>query len=331
MPRNRLSARPSHGFALLMTLVLLALAAVALAGVASRSLTAAVEARDAEQAVQRQWAQRSARSTLLARAPHAFADAELPPSDEAANREDDDASRGTGNRNASSGRFEPLTRIAFHCELAGLSYRFVLTDEQARFNVNAVDRRASTPTFTRRVEPLIGDADLDLRRPATGPGGRLLIASFDQLFQHAPPEALLGTDRRPGPATRVTCWGPGTVNVRRAPDAVVAAACDDALSSRVIDDLLEARRRSPDATLTGLLDTLDRVTSEQRERLRGVLTEASSTFGLWIVAQRPQRAWHSFSVYAPTTRSPGASEATDPAADAASSDGGSIQPRTFSW
>ena len=108
-------AKPS-GFALLLTLFLVVIVGIALAGLARWSMLGAAETKDATEELQRRWAIASCQATFLPRAPILFERAER--------------SGSTRKQNVA------LRELRISCRLADQDYDLVLTDEQAKLNVN---------------------------------------------------------------------------------------------------------------------------------------------------------------------------------------------------
>jgi hypothetical protein len=299
---NRRTAQ--SGFALLVALVLVVLAGVALAALARRSAAEALEARTAREELQRRWAVTSLRAALLGRVEELL----------------DQAERGEGpdTRPAETYLNRPMPHLGIPCRLAGADYELVLTDEQAKLNLNrllAEAGRAETAAAARLATASAGAADqtaagqLSIRPFVPSSLGPLVPASlrssplaavggYGQVFAGAAPERLVGREGAPGLAEAVTCWGDGRVNLRRAPEAVVRQACDKALGRDVVTLLLAARRRDPYRPLEAILAELDEVDEAQRAGVKDRLTDRSTCHGLWVIARGPQRSWYTFAVSA---------------------------------
>lgn len=297
-----------HGFALLMTLVLSTVAAAALAGIASRSLVGAIEARDETRRVQQQWAVRSLRASLLPRVERSLLMAEgRTLVDQARDRPKDE-------------EFAPHANLRLTCSLADRDYEIVLTDEQARLNVNHAlsyaersDVEASVRRLARKPDGgklNVGDVDVRpaQRRPSFGgvedADATDRVTAYAQVFPDSDPAALFPVVRRRGDvrgvAASVTCWGSGPINFRRASDDVIRAACRDALPPGVLKSLLEARREQPSLTLADALKRVPDLTTRDQEKVEQHLTDQTSAFGLWIAVRELRRDRYYFSVTAPT-------------------------------
>jgi len=258
-----------------MTLVLVMIAAALLAGLARRSAAEAVEAREAVEQLQRRWVTISARSTLLPRVEPALRAAEgraaiggAPPKDA-----------------------EPVSMVRVTCTLAGRDYDLLLTDEQAKLNVNALvrqegraDAEAALGRWLRETRPT-GARSVELRlRPRVdeSTGG---IGAFGQVFVDASPATLIGKAIGRGPAARLTCWGNGKLNVRRADAEAIRLLCNRPLGRRFVEGLIAARERSPFESLNGLIARADVTDNRLPAKARALLTDQSQSHGLWIVSR----------------------------------------------
>ena len=283
-----------QGFALLMTLVLVLIAGTVLTGIARLSMTEAMHAQSAEEELQRRWAVRSMTATLLPRAEQILDDAE-------------------GGRErlfamAKGRKFkqpDPVAQLQIECRLAGLDYRLVVSDEQAKVNVNRLVDDVG-PGASRRV--LLGlvrntrtsdQRPVPVRlRPVMSASARTLsdLGSFGQVFERTEPGDLMGPSQRPGASARVTCWGDGKMTLRRVPKAVLHGACDRKIGRAVIRELLVARGKRPYASLGELMKTMDSLDDETQELIQAYLKDDSSCHGLWIEARGRARSWYSFAI-----------------------------------
>jgi len=264
-------ARGRRGFALVLTLVLVVIAGVLLTSVARRSLFGAARVEQEVTELQRRWAVRSLEATLL---PQAETILEAAPAGE-----------------------EAPGRRRLTVQLAGHDYELVLTDEQAKMNVNALlERHGRTGARARmrrlleaggRAAPRVSAALRTRRAPESGARSWEPLAGYDQLFASASPAELLGTPDRPGAADRLTFWGDGRVHLHRAPDPVLAEALSGAIPAAAATRLLEARREQPGAGLDALAEAAGVTGQTLRRRVASRVRERSAAHGLWIVA-RPQ-------------------------------------------
>ena len=280
--------RPT-GFALLMTLVLVLLAGVALVGLARRSAIGALEAQSQVERLQRHWAVKSLQATLLERVDDLLAEAET-------------ATAGPDQEGVPAALIVPELRVT--CFLSGSEYELVLTDEQAKVDVNRVLRDSSPAEAAALVRRLVestafGAVEVQVRpwrlhRAAQGQA----VGGYGQVFPEATPEALLGRHDEPGAASAVTCWGGGALSVRRASDAAILLSCRRTMGPDLVNELVAARRRVPpqDLTIARLIAAMDSVSEPERRTIQSCLTDGSTAHGLWIVAHGKQRSWHHLSI-----------------------------------
>lgn len=316
------------GFALLLTLMLVLVAGVALAGVARTSMVEALDTQEAVEELQRRWAVTSCQSTLLWRAEMLLGDAERGEASE--QQENDPSERGLSH--------PPIAELRVNCRLAGIDYELVFTDEQSKLNPDAMMDWASPEEVRSAVTGVIdvmGPTDaaslrVKLRAMATDAvsedemDGPLTVGGYGQVFGDASPRMLIGNQPEGGAARLVTCWGDGKLNIRRAPAPVVKLVCEPALGGRGVGALLAARDHDPYRDMALILAELDEIDIEQKAVLESLLTDQSACHGLWVIARGPTRSWYSLAVRAKLPRM-----AEDPA-------GGTIQQAItrqydFSW
>ena len=288
--------RPTRhrGFALLMALVLVVLAGAVLAGVARRSGVRALQAREATEQLQRRWAMTTAQSTLLPRVPLVLeaterGDVELDPEGEP-----------VGYANA------PVPALTVDCRLAGLQYRFILTDEQAKVNVNTLvgmyglgDTRTmlQRAMTQRRQSSQQSPLTVRLRRNNTAEDvvGRRAFESFGQVIEQTDIARLIGDDAD-GPASLLTFWTNGQLNIRRASPEALKMLGRRSLGPQLVSELIELRDEAPYTPLKQLKGRLSRFDREQEEQIDRLLTDESSCHGLWMIANGSLRSWTAFAV-----------------------------------
>ncbi len=285
--------RRDRGFALLVALVLLFIAGVVLAGVARRSAVEAVGARESVEELQRRWVVVSCRAALTGRIETLL----------------DRAERGrVGADRPDTYANPPAAKRHVRCRLAEVDYELVLTDEQAKLNVNTLladaSRGEAGSILRRMMAERLRGRSVELRLQALPAGtesdnpaaAMSRVGGYGQIFADASPRQLVGADGGGALAGVVTCWGNGKVNIRRAPDAVIRRACERELGAGVVGALLDARRRDPYRKLDVLLDELDRLDEKTQERASRLLTDDSTCHGLWIIAHGSQRSWYTLVV-----------------------------------
>lgn len=287
-----------RGFILIVVLLVLTLAATVLSATASYSSRQALAASRAVEALQLRWGQRSCAEAFLG-------DAERLIKQQAA----------YGAGPASSARFE--------LELAGAKYRLILSDEQSKVNVNLLASRVSKEVLAARIRALgaLKHAPLNiLLRPDQPAASRstarratrfrrlpvpraserpepmtVIYSSLDQIYQYDHPRQLVALEYGEVANDRITCWGDGRINFKRAEGEVLHEALKGAGDATMVDKIIAFRSEHPDGTLGELLAAL-KPARAQAARLRETLTDASTCHGLWIVVEGSTRSWYRFHV-----------------------------------
>lgn len=277
---RQLSSVPQEvrrGYALVLTLMLLVIVVTSAASLCRVSLRAALRARDAQDDLRQRWGALSARAALLPKAEQIL-----------------------------SRQQAPAPSATLHVRLNGSTWRFVIGDEQAKANINLLYRRrgiAQTEIAARalisqtqqpvRVElrPMAGRAADDADEPPPA------FLAIDQALAARPAELLARRGQQLAPADVLTCFGDGSLNVRRAPRGALDQMCRPHLSSAQITRLL-AWRTEPSDVQDDLWDELDRMglSPAAQDALEDLVTDRSTCHSLWIVAPRSRGERFTFAV-----------------------------------
>lgn len=264
---------------MLTVVVCLVLVSLALVSVARRSMQLASTASGRQRQLQQQWGAVSCQRTLLPAAPGLF-----------------DARRrwaaSDGRAPSSVGRIE--TRVV----LGGLVFDLLVSDEDAKINLNAMYRLGGRAAVERAItleRPLQGAPPVRLRPLAGGADGAA-FDSWGQVFDLSMARPLEnGPAMLPLLSRRATCWGSGKLNVRQADPRsvgeVVRLAVSDSAARRLSKDLAER----PLVQLDQLIDGLT-VAAEKRNQLRELLSEQSTCYSLWVVVPAGGGAWRELTV-----------------------------------
>src|SRR5665213_644488 len=240
---NRMVSSSRRGYVLLLALFVLALAAAAMAGVCRMSLEKAVQAGRAEADLRRRWAVISCRAVLLPKA--------------------EDILRGGTNS---------VAEVRRSVRLNGHSITLVFGDEQAKANVNMLYAQSGLSGAEHEVRAIVatagGGVPVELR-PIPGRGKSFgtpdaadddppAFESFAQVLGQTSPQQLLAIRRTASSLTSsMTCWGDGSLNLRRASNESVRAILAGHLAAGEISRLLHAREKNPKAQIEEFLDGLD--------------------------------------------------------------------------
>ncbi len=290
--------RRKRGFALLLTLMLVLVAGALLVGLARRSSLGALECQDSVERLQRRWAVTSCQSTLLPRAAKVLSNAER-------------GRTARSPRGEASGKPEhehdAVPELRVRCELAGIDYDLVFTDEQAKVSVNRLledgDRQRTEAAVRRLVRSSARTrAEIKLR-PSKLSGilaergdERPALGAYGQVFESAEPTALIGDAPGRGHASLVTLWGNGKINLRRGSAKVMEAVLADAVGRQVVAELIAERDEDPYQDFSTLLTRVAQRDDRTRRKLEAWLTDESDCHGLWVVARGRTRAWYAFIV-----------------------------------
>jgi len=261
--------RRRHGFVLVMTLVLIATAGVMLVGMARQSLLLAMEAVDAQDALQRRWAIISAETVVLQEAPHLFGASERKLIESGADIE----------------IFPRSLSASF--TLGGEMFELILSDEDAKLNLNTYYRRREkqrTAVMIREMAGIESQLKVHLRPYRVGQNEPQLPAfdSWGQVFSLEDRQIEGAVGQRLILATeQLTCWGAGQLNIRRATDKSIEELCRIVVTGSVTQRLLEARREDPALSLHAMLPQLELRDRELRA-LEELLSDQSTCYSLWM-------------------------------------------------
>lgn len=256
-------ARNNGGYALALTLVVVAIVSMSLLTAARHSLARAAAAIESHRELQRRWGALSLERAILPVAESTLDRAQVT-------------------------THEPVAAIWREIKLGDLTFRWVLCDEQAKPNAARLLRGLGAPDAEKVLQRLLAQssvARIKVRVPqAASQHAATEIVGYGQLLDATEPLALVGRDAHDGAvAARLTCWGDGRLNVRR----VSARALRDVLSPPLdeisIQRLIAARQSVPRLSLHQVLDRMDLV-GDQRASVAQMLCDGSTCHALWTIA-----------------------------------------------
>ena len=273
-----------HGFVLPMTLLVIALAAIVMVGVARRSMQLAADANQAHLDLQRKWGTISCQRTLL---DHADQWLSLPP---------DALPTATGD----AGHL----RTVF--SLGNCQFDVLLADENAKVNLNALQQSMTGPEIVLLTTELAQSSEplrVDLRPHsfaaesivgAEKHGTMARLHSWGQVFPMQQFSDPLDAPRRIAAATvHLTCWGNGKLNVHTANEAALNALCRRFGNSSLTRQLMNQRQTG--IILEEIISKVD-LASGQVNQLATYLTDQSSTYSMWLNVRAAKRSWYEFYV-----------------------------------
>jgi hypothetical protein len=269
-----------RGYVLILTLGLLALAATLLVSVARSSLRHAVEARDAVDGLQRRIGVMSCQNVIL---PHA-----------------QDVLIRQEQRSKTV-----VASLRMSVTLGGQRFDLIVADEQAKANVNALLGRSDRDAATSRLRELLEPTGL--ARAIRLRSGEASVGSIGDLFDGVSVESLIGRrGESPAALDLVTCWGNGSLNVRRAPERVLRLASNPPLGPNEVAQLLQLRqnrlqgvRAVTTGPAAGAADPISRLFVQSNNAGGGTvggLATGSSCYSLWVIVKDGRRSWEHFDV-----------------------------------
>ena len=294
LPSSRTT--PRRGYVLLIVLLLLALAAVALAGVCRLTLRRSTAATLALADLQHRWGSVTTQYTLLSNAANVI-----------------DRAEGNG---------PPLPTLHGSFTLGAVRFDVDLCDDQSRANVNALLAWRGPTVAQGMIRDLAraGGSRLAPRLPAAATNKKPLHALSVTADEDAPPDdvptdrvppafgsltevfpAATWDDLRPSPASlssNLTCYGDGKVNLRRASVAVLSAALSTGDTSSLTPPQVNALARIGRAA-GNTLDVANALaqtgaTAAAVLKLQGRLVDGSNTQSVWIEAHDGRRTWRTW-------------------------------------
>lgn len=258
-----------RGYVLITCLLLLAIGALIVASTSRMSVTIALESRRAEAALQQRWAM-----TSMVELASDHKSELLTEEKEGANGEK---------------KVRQLAQRRWETRLSGLRIELLLSDENAKLNLNVLLANMSRNSTRSVIRELVGQAlpnwqsfvELDLVPQRIDSDDRL--STWGQTFK---PQSTVSRNEY-ADAVRLasqsmTLWtGRGAINIKTASDAVLEEVLELFLTASESKRFLEQRIDHPEASLAELLSGLD-LSDRKRETAERFLTDASETHGIWI-------------------------------------------------
>lgn len=294
-----------HGYVLLMTLLLLSVATMMLAGAARASLHSAVRANEAQRELQRHWGAVTCQKAFLLMTEQILVQHEKELN-------------------------EPVSSARLSMSLGEYEFNLWIADEQAKVNVNTLVELRGRQTAEHQIRNAIRSSRpvtvklAPLTRPkktASGDEGRLpVFGSLSQVFPQMRPDQLSGSQQeRSVVAATFTCWGDGRLRFQRASRLALTQLCATILGDHEIDGLMQTRRDAPTVKSSEALKQLG-IPQEKIQKLSALFVDESHCYSVWVTAREGDHAWHWLAVTQSATGNPIA--AVSPDNEAHQDDGG---------
>jgi len=259
-------ARRQKGFVLLVTLVLLTLAALAMVTICRAAILRVQAASEAQTDLQRRWGSLSCRAALLPQCADILQRAE-----------------------AQSSR--PIAVLQRALILGNQTFHLTFSDESAKADVGLLIRRQGKDQAELTIRRLslgspLAAGNVDLRIPSNAPAPDC----FGDVFDGATPKVLFDHEVGPSPQEALTCWSGGRVNIHRASEAVLREVCAGTLNLTQIHLLTEFQESQPTIAVADALKQLQ-LTASQRRDAEEILTDCTTCSSLWIECRTPRRSY----------------------------------------
>lgn len=264
---RRYHSHHAHGFMLVMTLVLLAIVGTTAVAMARRSMAQSTAAIQAENDLQRVWGMRSVMTLLAGSAEQVI---------EAAQARQD----------------QPIRSVHFQVTLNRVPLRILLTDEQARPNVDTLADHLGTSQAQSRIMRLMGEEQTSfdemipvrlrpLERTTLALAGRDVASrswprfvGYSAVFEKQDLAVVTGLTEASETGTAITCWGDGRLHWTRATPQAIAAVCEDLIGLHHIQTLVRLRQEQPGLGSQEAVGRLN-LPHQLQDRLRGRFTDQS--------------------------------------------------------
>jgi hypothetical protein len=254
------------GFVLLVTLVLIMLAALAMITISRAAILRMQAASEAQVELQRRWGCLGFRSILLPHCQDLLGRAELQ-------------------------RAEPVPVLHRTLILGDQTFKLTFSDESAKVNAGFLIRRQGKDQAELTVRRLslgspLAAGNVHLRIPPGSSGPKC----FGDVFDGRTPKVLFDNEMGSSPLEVLTCWGDGRVNIHRASEAVLREVCAGTLDLTQIHLLYELQTSQPSI---GVRDALKQIqlSAKQRQDAEEILTDGSTSSSLWIECQTKRRSY----------------------------------------
>lgn len=187
----------------------------------------------------------------------------------------------------------------------GLTYHVLLSDEQAKMNVNTTLRYRDVQGVAESLATL--QQDMPVRLPQrveikemNGTDAISMNYSFfdDLLVYDHPTQLVSPVDPTQRISSKITFWTDGRINFRRVSPVVFQEATKGLIEDSLLSELLQIRESLPDCTLGEALSQMELKPSQRNQLLR-YITDQSNCFSLWVIVDGNTRLWHRLFISSP--------------------------------
>lgn len=270
-------------FALVIVLLVIVISGTVLASCARYSCQKALQASKAQRELQMRWGTISCKEVVLSAA-------------EAVLRKSTEGDAAVLVERPS--RYLSLT-------FGGLTYHLLLSDEQAKMNVNTALRYRGVQGITESLSSLQQDMPVHLpqrvdnKEPGQKDAGPTSYTFFDDLLVYDHPAQLVSPiEPSQRISSKITFWTDGRINFRRVSPQVLQEAMKGLIEDSLLGELLQIRESLPDCTLGEALSQIE-LKPSQRSQLLRYITDQSDCYSLWVVVDGNTRLWHRLYISSP--------------------------------
>ncbi|MEQ1905319.1 MAG: hypothetical protein ABL888_14110 [Pirellulaceae bacterium] len=273
--------RHRRGYILVTTVLLIAIAGLLLAGVARRSLMAALDVKQAQDELQIRWGEASCQRLVFRRAPFILKKQVESKSLKPKRRDEGEEIPSVE---------VPIPRRAAAIELGGIEFQLQIADEQAKANLNRVLVERSDEAAIEIMRTLAASSDLPSiffrkNKNFDLSPRKAAFESWGQVFESTDTNSVLLAEQLRLSTQRLTLWGPdGKLHFAAADDETLAEIAKLAISPAEAGKLVEMRAKSPDALSAQFLNSLG-LNAKKRTKLESLLTDSSRCYSLWITSK----------------------------------------------
>lgn len=249
-----------RGFVLLMVVVLIAIAAMILARLASTSLRVASVAVEEEREMRERWAVTSLRRYSFETAPRLFAGPSDPDSDEGA-------------------------RAVFwqDVRLAGETWKIVVAEESAKLNLAMFRGQIGSDDWSTDVELLLETDSVRLKSSIESPRLRWGDWLESAGSSRSPSAEAVATATQ-----RITLWGDGRLNVMQCDDETLGIVWRRQFGHAPPAVLHQMRSQQPRPTTQQMMAALD-LRDSQRDKANNWITAESRCYSTWVFCRTSHR------------------------------------------
>ncbi len=262
--RNATRMRPRRrAFILLMSLILIMLVGIVLAGLARHALLVTSEAQLARDELQQRWGRHFLQRALMLRPEKLIARHSEQPVE----------------------RREMPLPIVETIVLGDVTLHVVLDDENRKLNVNRLRAATGSQAAEQTIRRFAGNTPVDLKPVRISALGIQELDSWGHVLKLDPGLSQRQQFEQFRMATEsITCWGNAKVNVHQCSDEVLHSVASIAAGPITANKLVALRESEPGMPLQDLLTKLA-VNRRKLAILRGWLSEDSRCYSLWIFAE----------------------------------------------